>query len=164
MNCCGQQQQRQAIDIALTVNKPAVMAEVAQSTHYMGAKRTGDDGAYERIRTIDEDEAALERFWNESRVELVQGVARWVGAEGMNGDDYELTLKVSDKFNTALQPAMELALFSFYVNNIISKWCFWTDKKESVEYHAMQAAAQLAIINENALSGGYTFTRKSHPF
>ena len=53
-------------EIELTVQKASVYDEVAKTTSYTGAKMTGDDDAYERIFTTDDDRMMLERFWVEA--------------------------------------------------------------------------------------------------
>lgn len=50
------------MEITLTISKPDVLKEVAQTTSYTGSKKVGDDGALDRIATVDEDQPELQRF------------------------------------------------------------------------------------------------------
>lgn len=123
------------MEIELSVSKRGVMAEVAQTTAYTGAKMGGDDAdALDRISTVDEDESQLERFWNESRSEIGQELRGLIGAEGLTGDRYELVLNVSGLFDRTLQAGMEIDLFSFFVQNITAKWYVFTNKSEAGAY------------------------------
>ena len=62
------------------------MAEVATRTAYTGGKMDTDGTALHRISTVDEDEAHLERFWEESRADLCQELIGLVTFEGMERD------------------------------------------------------------------------------
>lgn len=161
------------MEIRLTVDKGAVMREVAVTTAYTGGKMEGDENAFNRISTVDEDEKHLERFWEESRTDLCQELIGLVKYEGMsNGpvepdvpftpkDDrgpvaesmrprYELLLEVSRSFDTALLASMQLSLFSYFVHNIAAKWYIYTNKGEAGEY-ADKAATLLDDIHRKAV-------------
>ncbi len=122
------------MDITLTVNRADVFKEVAQTASYTGAKMKDDINAYERISTVDEDQSELLRFWDESRAEVAQTFIRMVTSESMDGDDYNLVLNVSSSFDEALQPSMQLGLFSYFVQSIAAKWYVFTNKQEAGAY------------------------------
>lgn len=139
------------MEIILSVKQSAVFKEVAQTTSYTGAKMADDANAYERILTVDEDRSELMRFWDESRAEVSQTFIRLLAREGMaeDGDTYNLVLNVSVAFDTALQPGMELGLFSYFVQNITGKWYVFTNKKEAGEF-IDRGSALLAEVKEKA--------------
>lgn len=122
------------MNITLSISKSAVFNEVAQTTSYTGAKMDEDAKAYERITTVDEDQSELQRFWDESRAEVAQAFIRMLVSEGMDGDAYNLVLNVSVAFDNALQPGMELGLFSYFVQSITAKWYVFTNKKEAGDF------------------------------
>lgn len=122
------------MDITLTVNRADVFKEVSQTASYTGAKMKDDINAYERISTIDEDKDELLRFWDESRAEVSKTFIRMLVSESMDGDDYSLVLSVSSSFDTALQPGMQLGLFSYFVQSIAAKWYVFTNKQEAGAY------------------------------
>ena len=128
------------MNIILSISKSAVFKEVAQTTSYTGAKMDDDANAYERITTVDEDQSELQRFWDESRAEVAQAFIRMLVSEGMaeDGDTYQLVLNVSVAFDTALQPGMELGLFSYFVQSITAKWYVFTNKKEALQLLQLQ--------------------------
>ena len=66
-----------------------------------------------------------------------------------DGDTYELVLNVSVSFDMALLPGMELGLFSYFVQNIASKWYVYSNKKEAGGY-ASVASSILDEIKEKA--------------
>lgn len=137
------------MEITLTVSKRAVMKEVAQTTSYTGAKMD-DEGAFERISTTDENEPELNRFWDESRAEVAQFFIRMLSSEGMADDDtYQLVLNVSVSFDTALLPTMQLGLFSYFVQDIVSKWYVYTNKPEAAAF-ADRGSAILEEVKEKA--------------
>lgn len=139
------------IAIELTVSKKAVYEEVAKTTSYTGQKMLDDDTAYDRIFTTDEDQEMLERFWNECRAEIAQRFVGLVSAEKMSDDDdtYTLSLDLSGSFDTALQPSMQLSLFSYFVQSLAAKWYSFTNKGET-EKNSLRATALLEDVREKA--------------
>lgn len=134
------------MEIKLSVRQSSVFDEVSQTTSYTGAKMYDDPNAYERIRTTEANHPELKRFWDECRSEVAQTFIRLLKSEGMkpDGDTYELVLNVSVSFDTALLPGMELGLFSYFVQNIASKWYVYSNKKEAGEF----ASVAVGILDE----------------
>lgn len=124
------------MEITLSIKQSDVFREVAQTTSYTGAKMEADANAYERITTVDEDQPELRRFWDESRAQVAQAFIRMLVSEGMAQDDdtYNLVLNVSVAFDSALQPGMELGLFSYFVQSITAKWYVFTNKSEAGDF------------------------------
>ena len=125
------------------------MQEVAQTTNYIGAKKDGDEGALERISTVDEDQQELERFWNECRAEVTQSLIGLQPHDALAGDVFSLSLEVSQRFNQAQLPSMQTGLFSYFVQSIVAKWCMYANKDESVNY-AQRAEAIITELKEKA--------------
>lgn len=149
------------MEITLTISQSAVLEEVANTTSYIGLKMD-DEAAMDRIPTVDEDKKMLTRFWSESRAEVAKMFIRILASEGMNEDNYVLTLNVTEHFNTALVPSMETGLFSFFVNNIVGLWCMYTNKAEAMDY--MERGR--ALLEDVQEKGHYEkiHTRPMHPF
>lgn len=139
------------MEIKLSLRQSDVFEEVSQTTSYAGAKMDDDPKAFDRIRTTESNHAELKRFWDESRAEVAQTFIRLLKSEGMSsdGDTYELVLNVSVSFDMALLPGMELGLFSYFVQNIASKWYVYSNKKEAGGY-ASVASSILDEIKEKA--------------
>ena len=137
------------MEITLTINQPEVFKEVAQTASYTGAKMDDDANAYHRISTVDEDQAELKRFWDESRADVALAFVRLLSSEGMNGNNYNLVLNVSASFDTSLLPVMQLGLFSYFVQSITAKWYVYTNKKEAGDY-AARSIATLEEVKEKA--------------
>lgn len=135
--------------ITLTISQTDVLAEVAQTTGYTGAKMVGDDGAYDRISTVDENDDELKLFWDECRAEVAKAFARLLESESMSGTNYNLVLNVSAAFDTNLQASMQLGLFSYFVQSIVAKWYVYTNKQEAADF-AKRAAALLDEVREKA--------------
>lgn len=163
----------------LTIRKEDVMREVAVTTAYTGGKMEGDENAFDRISTVDEDENHLERFWEECRADLCQELIGIIEYEGMMPDaiispvipgateaasvsaigdatatamprHYEVRLNVSRSFDDAQLPSMRLSLFSFFVHGITAKWYIYTNKQEAGEY-ADKASTLLDDIHRKAV-------------
>lgn len=134
--------------VKLTVNRKAVMDEIARTTSYTGSKMGAED--YERIFTTDEDLKALDRFWNESTSDVCEVLKKYLAGEAEAEDGtYELTLELSVAFDDTLREPMERELFSYFVMSITGKWYAWANKVESDKY-AAAAATQLEGIHRKA--------------
>ena len=129
------------MEIQLTVKRSEVLHRVARMTNYTGAKREGDENAYDRISTVDEDDDELKLFWDEMRGELVNILAGKIVSEGLRDDNdtYDLVLSVYDGFNTALIAGMTINLFYYFVYGILAKWYIYTNEQSVDDYAAMSA-------------------------
>ena len=132
----------------LKIKKEDVYNEVAKTTSYTGAKM-GDDAAYERIFTTEEDKTMLERFWNESKNTIAESLKNFLSDESEADGTYTLILGLSASFNDGLLESMERSLFSFFVMNITAKWYTFTNKGEATEY-AAAAASNVEDIKRKA--------------
>lgn len=136
--------------ITLTVNKANVYDEVAKTTSYAGAKMQGDDSAYDRIFTTDDDRMMLERFWAEACAiateqfkPFLTSVNSQPESHGVELDrNYIVQLELSSAFDPALTDSIATSLFSFFVALIVSKWYKFTNKNEADNYVA-EAAGML---------------------
>lgn len=132
----------------LTVNKNEVYEEVAKTTSYTGAKM-GEDSAYDRIYTTDDDQGMLERFWNESRNTACNSLKKVLASDTETNGVLNLALDLSSSFDTVLTDSMKSSLFSFFVMNIIAKWYTFTNKGEAAGY-ASEAATYLEDVMRKA--------------
>lgn len=139
--------QMNEMNITLTINRKGVLDKVAETTEYTGSKMGGDAEVYDRIRTVDENENELLRFFGECRAEVAQELKRLLIWEGMADDssdplpdqqpdpnEYKLELQVSSAFSNALMPGMILGLFDYFVLSIVGKWYIYTNKSEASAY------------------------------
>ena len=112
------------IEIQLKVNKASVYEEVAKTTSYAGAKMEGDEQAYDRIFTTDDDRLMLERFWNEASNAATEQMKPFILSVSEHSDErtvnlennYELKLELSNSFDTNLRDSIETSLKSFFVS------------------------------------------------
>jgi hypothetical protein len=143
-----------------TIQQSNVFDEVVQVSEYTGDKMTGDDGAYDRIRVIKDNEVELKRFWNECRAEVANAFMRQLASEGMyatenatqtsdTGDYYKLTLNLSANFESHLVDSMTLGLKAYFVQSIVARWYVYANKPEAAEY-AQRAAALLEETREKS--------------
>ncbi len=127
------------ITIALQINKSEVYEEVAKTTRYTGAKMVGDDTAYDRIFTTDEDKKMLERFWIESANGATEQLKPFLSelsdnSETNNAESYSIKLDMSSAFDTTLTGSIQTSLYSYFVMMIVSKWYKFTNKAEAESF------------------------------
>lgn len=114
------------------IDKAKVYEEVMMTTEYMGAKATDAEITYERMSVVEDDKNALERFWNESKNTVCNSLKRMLTSETEDENGvYNLSLELSEAFDTNLTGSMQSGLFSFFVLNITSKWCNFMTKNEA---------------------------------
>jgi hypothetical protein len=146
------------MEIEFAIDKEDVYKEVAQTTSYTGANMDGDENAYERITTTDEDQSMLDRFWYETCASVSDVMRRYISEEGDNADGSELgavvgyryVMELSNSFNEVLEGPMHKDLYSFFVMSITAKWFGFTNKKEAAEY-ATAAASFLDSFRRKAV-------------
>ena len=126
--------------VTFKVVKANVYEEVAKTTSYTGAKMmAGDESAYSRIFTTDEDRLMLERFWTEAANAVVDIFKPFVLevsdlTESHCCDltkDFEATLELSGSYDTSLNNTVGSSLFSFFTSFIVGKWYKFTNKQEA---------------------------------
>lgn len=126
----------------LTLEKAAVLNEVARLTAYVGAKtQTEDTGtAYARIFATDDDRELLERFWTEGCNTVIDLLKKYMLKASPHTDEvWRLDLELPGTYNRGLTPAVQSALASFMVHRLASGW-FGITKKDEAEPHARAAA------------------------
>lgn len=122
-------------EIRIFIDKEGVYEEVAQTTSYTGAKMMdGDERAYERIFTTQEDRSQLERFWDESCTAVCEKLKEFILEEKRTAEGFIINLGLSSAFEPALETAMKKEMFSFFVTGIVGKWYVFTNKGEAGEY------------------------------
>lgn len=131
--------------IQIGISKAAVMAEIERKTNYTGRKRVGDEDAYDRIRTIDEDREELDNFFDEVRVELVSGLSGRITDESDDGECYNVEMEVDDSFRLMFKKVLEKALFNVFVYGILARWSRYVDAKE-MESNAKLSADSIDSI------------------
>lgn len=140
------------INITLRVSKLDVYNEVAQTTSYTGMKMKGDETAYVRIFTTDDDRSQLERFWTEACNAATDELKKFVVQVSNNASggpidlsrDYEVQLELSASYDEHLTESINASLYSFFVAAIVSKWFRLANKGEAEAY----ATDALRMMND----------------
>lgn len=127
-------------EYTIKLNKNDVYEEVAKTTSYTGHKKQDDEKAYDRIFTTDEDFNMLERFWNESKNTVCNGLKKFLVNEEDTKDEYSITLNMSSSFDEILFESMKRSMYSYFVMNIIAKWFSISNKPETEEYMTYASA------------------------
>lgn len=137
--------------VVIDITKQDVYEEVAKTTAYTGAKKEGDDGAYDRIFTKDSDMEMLERFWSEACSAATEQLKRFVtevSGESAGSTAYRLTLELSGSFDDSLTAGMKASLTSYLVSMIVSKWSRITNRTESESYATDAAGAMDDVMRK----------------
>lgn len=112
--------------VTYTVDKNTVLKEVRRLTAYLGQRKQGDDGTYERISTTESDNDMLEPFWKaacSAATDQLKHFARQIEND-VEGDNpcYEVVMEMASLYDTNLNESVEDSLQNFFINTIASKW------------------------------------------
>lgn len=137
--------------MTVTINRQTVIDEVAKITAYIGVKLLDNDSkAYDRLSITDADTIMLERFWQESRGNIVTALSRIISSEGVDGDDYRINLIFSQSADNALIPTIESGLLSYCVQYITGCWLSLAGNDKADNYLA-KAASTLTDVRHKIL-------------
>lgn len=159
--------------IKLTVRKLDVYNEVAKITAYAGSKQMdGDEHAYERMFTTDDDRLMLELYFGEAADSIVNSLPTSYIAEasdyntgtGIDLDaDYKLTLQVPEAFPDNLTASVEATMSFYFTTYIVSQWMA-LQKNEMAAVYAEKAQVFLSNISLLLHRRSRPVRRKPRPF
>lgn len=123
------------MEIKLSVNKNKVFEQVQVSSSYNARKRVGDETAQFRMPVIDEDYEHLSSFFDDAKRAFCFFVKDFLVSEYEDSEgDYTIILNVSNAFDVSLTNSVNIGLFRYFVNSIISNWYLYTCKDEAPAY------------------------------
>lgn len=119
------------IRVIFSVDKEKVLKEVRRLTHYVGQRKQGDEGTFERMSATNGDAGMLEQFWKEACAaateQLMHYAIRIDNDEDIGTSSYDITLDLPSQYDTSLNESIESSLQNFFINLISSKWFELTD-------------------------------------
>lgn len=120
--------------ITITLNKDHILNEVAKTTAYVGDKMVGQEDAYERISTTEENTEILNRFYEESISDFIQIIKNYYYARVDRNEITTVSLDMPNNFEAGLVADMNKAVPSFCTNFVLSRWFIITNKEEATIY------------------------------
>lgn len=134
--------------IEIDLNKDKIYREVAKTTAYAGSKRMSEDepSVYDRTFVSEAEYEMLDRFWAESCLDLTNSLSSWLGE--VDSTYGLVTIHVVDNFNFALEDSLRVAMQSFIINTMLTKWYMIANPAlaESCAYDAKDFKSKIAII------------------
>ena len=92
--------------------------------------------------------------------QLFSGALLGEGIDSTTGT-YSLSLTVYDGWNTALLPAMEYSLKSYFIEGLLARWYMYVDPQEAA-LHSQSATLQLNELRKATIQKA--FERKMFPY
>lgn len=140
------------MEYEVSVDKDWVMGEVARTAAYVGAK-TGDEAAYDRIRTVKEDEELLSRHWAEAKSSVIDAMKEWVRSEEEADGAWRVRLRLPRLFPSSLLGSLTAELRAAMTYQVLQAWFMVTNKEEAEAYAQLAAgcltsAAKMALHRE----------------
>ena len=141
------------MEININVNKISVYDEVAKTTSYIGAKM-GQEGAYQRIFTTDEDRTMLERFWVETAATATEMLKEYAVMVNQNEsgaydleNDYDVTLDMPSNYDNTQTSSINNSMYNFFVASILTKWFKIVNKEEAEALYKQLVSLAYDYIN-----------------
>ena len=116
----------------ISLTKVEILDHVSLNSTYMGAKGGDDSGFFERVRTIEDDDPLLSRFWIEMCGVLTDQLKEFTTSSSDQADILTLNFEVSGAFDESLVPSIKEDLFAAMAAGITARWFAYTlpDKAE----------------------------------
>lgn len=112
--------------------------ELARITSYAGIKSPGSEGLkdLDRIATVDEDSALLNRYWQAAANTLADRLKDFITGLAADNESVGLTLEVSGAYDDALTPSLEGDLRGYAAAYMTRAWFAITLPERAAEWDA----------------------------
>lgn len=125
--------------VLIQIDRDYILEEVARTTAYIGSKAITeqDKEAFERISTIQEDEAQLKRFYDEAIAKVEDLIKPFISSREQAETDehiYEVRLNMPENYPLSLNMRINKNIWSFCVEYITGKWSMIANKAEANAY------------------------------
>lgn len=122
--------------ININIPRSEIDGELSEITAYAGAKSPSSDldKDYDRIATVDEDAAMLNRYWHNAGNTLADRLKDFITGFHIDDDTIALTLEVSGAYDESLTPSAEGDLRSFVAAAMARAWFALTLPDRAAEW------------------------------
>jgi len=127
------------IRLEFNVPKSRLEDAVAQNTAYTGAKASmgaDSDGCYQRVATVDEDGALLERFVGEAFMAAVERLKGFVAEASLADGAAHLVMEMSESYDTGMRGAAEAAFEAYLAAAATARWMRIAMPEKAAEWDA----------------------------
>lgn len=126
--------------------KDNILRNISLITAYAGAKTEGNSSLYERVATVEADDALLSRFWMESCGEITEKLRGLITASRCEDSCFELTIDLSEAFDESQFPTIESDLEAALTNGMAARWFRFTIPLRAQEWaHDAETLLQRAF-------------------
>ncbi len=110
--------------ININIKRGEIDADLSKITAYTGVKSPSADLSSDpdRIATVDEDAALLNRYWHNAGNTLADSLKEFITGFVIDDDSMALTLEVSGSFDDSLTPSVEGDLKAFVAAAMTRAW------------------------------------------
>lgn len=122
-------------EIAISIAKSDLFAEIALLSAYAGMKNAGGNALFERVATAKHDEALLERFWHEFPGILADTFQGIISSCQCSDTTFSMTIAASGAYDDALTPSVKTDIFNAFVAGVAARWFDVTFPEKAAEWH-----------------------------
>ena len=110
--------------IEINISRDEIDTEISKMTAYTGFKSpsAGNQEEYDRIATVDEDTALLDRYWATAGNTLAERLKGFVTVFGLTAGALTLTLEVSGSYDDTMTPSVRGDLRDYMAAAMLRSW------------------------------------------
>lgn len=127
--------------LSISINKAAVISEVALVTAYQGGRSKNVPEDFTRVYISDADASLLEKYWSECAAEIDKELKTFITGNTTSATEYAMTLTMPSNYDASMDNSVNVSLKTYAVNAILSKWFAITEPASSERYANVAAAA-----------------------
>ncbi|MBD5358116.1 MAG: hypothetical protein HDR88_14155 [Bacteroides sp.] len=124
--------------IKIDIKRCDIDEELSKITAYTGAKSISGGGNedFDRVATVEEDSAMLNRYWHNAAGILTEHLKEFVVSANTIGGEMVFTLEVSGAYDESLTPSVKEGMFAFVAASMAKNWFLLTYPEKAPEWEA----------------------------
>lgn len=124
--------------LEINISRTDIDRELSKITAYTGVKSpiATDLKTFDRIATVDEDAALLDRYWQTAANTLADRLKDFITAYLIGNDSLALTLEVSGAFDDSLTPSIAGDIRDYMTADMLRAWFAITLPDRVSDWHS----------------------------
>ena len=110
----------------ININKTDILEKVSLNSSYAGAKSEMEKDIFDRVATIDDDNAILSEFWMEMCNRVTDKLSAFVKTSTPNDSSFDCMFELSGGYDDTLSPSVCEDIFSAIASGVTARWFGFT--------------------------------------
>ena len=110
-------------NLAIKIDRNAIMQEVSLASAYAGAKSGNEEEAsFDRVALVESDAALITRFWYETAGVICGKLQPLILASSLDDESLEMELRLSGSYDESLNDSVKADIFSCFSSGVTARW------------------------------------------